>query len=570
MWRFLAAQRWRIAGAVVAGALTIGASVCLMAISAYLIERASQRPPILSLEVAIVSVRFFGISRGVFRYLDRLLAHDASFRLLGAIRADIYRTLIPLAPAGLPDVGRGELLTRIAADVDTLQEWFVRGFSPLCGSAIAALLCVAAAAIILPSAGAILCAVLLVAAALAAVAVRARQPAVRREVALRGVVTSGIVDYVQGIADLTALGAALPVASRIEQHERERGRLAAGRAYRTGLAVGIQTLLPGLIAALLIAAAIAGLPGGLDPLLVGVLCFGGMAAAECTAAVPAAVDAWGHGRAAAQRLAELATLRPPVKITAAARLTTPPTRLTVSGLSFRYGSSSPLVLHGVSLDLRVGERVIVTGHSGSGKTTLAALLLRFLSPDAGLIALDGHDLAGLAEDVVRHNLGAATQHAHLFGGTICENILLACPGATDAQLQAAVEAARLSSWIEQLPAGWHTDVGELGRAVSGGQRRRIALARALLAGFPFLIADEPTEGLDTPAAQAVMETLFTATAERGLLVMTHRLDLCPPADRVYRLAGGHLNPVGRRALCPWPAEPNLAWDGVAPGATEHP
>jgi thiol reductant ABC exporter CydC subunit len=543
MWRFLAGQRWRIAGAVAAGVLTILSSVCLLAISAYLIERASQRPPILSLEVAIVSVRFFGISRGIFRYLDRVLSHDASFRLLGDIRADVYRTLIPLAPAGLRDLGRGELLTRVAADVDTMQEWFVRGFSPLCTSVVTALLVALAAAIILPAAGVALLMSLLAAAVLAVAVTRARGEKARREAELRGVVTSGIVDYIQGIADLTALGAATTMASHLQEHDRERGRLSTLHANRAGIAVGIQTALPGLVAALMAAIAIASLPAGLNPLQVGVLCFGGMVAVECVAAVPAAVDSWERGQVAAQRLAALSSLPIPVRPTGSAQLTASAQRLSVSNVSFQYADALPQVLDNVSFDLSVGDHVIITGRSGAGKTTLASLLLRFRSPDSGLISLNGRDLAGLSEDAVRRSLGAATQHAHLFAGSVRDNIALARPNASDEDLRAAAEAAQLAPWIDRLPDVWNTQVGELGVAVSGGQRRRIALARALLAGFPFLVADEPTEGLDTPTARAMMDTLFASTAERGLIVITHRLDLCPASSKIYELAGGRLTPL---------------------------
>jgi thiol reductant ABC exporter CydC subunit len=543
MWSFLAAQRWRIAGAVAAGALTIGASVCLMAVSAYLIERAAQRPPILSLEIAIVSVRFFGISRGVFRYIDRLLSHDASFRLLGDIRADIYRTLIPLASAGLRDVGSGELLARIAADVDTLQEWFVRGFTPLCTSVVSGALVVVAVAFILPPASVALGAVLLVAASLMLAAAPTRGGVDYREAELRGAVTSGIVDYIQGVPDLVALGAAEAMASRISEHERAHARLWTRRANRNALAAGIQTALPGMVGLLLAGIGIASLQGGLNPLDVGVLCFIGMAAAECVTAVPAAAESWGRGRTAARRLAAISALPVPVTSTGTVQPAIPATSLRVSDVSFRYGDALPRVLDGVSFDLAVGERVVIVGRSGAGKTTLAALLLRFLSPESGTVTLDARDLASLSEKVVRRNIGAATQDAHLFAGTIRDNVRLARPASADNDLRTVAECAGLADWVDSLPTQWDTEVGELGRAVSGGQQRRIALARALLADFPFLIADEPTEGLDTPTAREVMATLFAAAARRGLIVITHRLDLCPPADRVYRLAGGRLTPM---------------------------
>jgi thiol reductant ABC exporter CydC subunit len=543
MWRFLAAQRWRIAGAVTAGALTIGASVCLMAISAYLIERAAQRPPILSLEIAIVSVRFFGISRGLFRYLDRLLSHDASFRLLGDIRADVYRTLVPLAPAGLREVGRGELFARIAADVDTMQDWFVRGFAPLCVSVVTGALVVVAAGLILPAAGIALGATLLVAALLTLLARHTHSGGDSREAELRGVVTSRVVDYIQGLPDLVALGAAGAMASSIGEHERAWTRLWTRRAHGNAIAAGIQTALPGMIGVLMTGIGTASVQGGLNPLDVGVLCLGGMAAAECVIAVPAAAEAWGRGRAAARRLAAVTILPAPVSSTGVAQLAMPPTTLRFSGVSFRYDGTTPWLLDNVSLDLSLGERVVIVGRSGAGKTTLAALLLQFLSPESGTITLDDRDLAGLSEEAVRQNIGATTQDVHLFAGTIRDNLVLARPNAADEDLRAAIERAQLADWIDHLAVGWDTDIGELGTAVSGGQQRRIALARALLAGFPFLIADEPTEGLDTPTARGVMETLFSAAAEHGLIVITHRLDLCPPADRVYRLAGGRLTPM---------------------------
>ena len=487
-----------------------------------------------------MSVRFFGISRGVFRYVDRYLSHDASFRLLGDIRADIYRRLIPLAPAGLERFGRGDLLARVAADVDTMQEWFVRGFAPVATSILTAAILVVAAALILPLAGLVLMLSLLGAATLMILVTRARDGAGSLELELRGEVTAGMVDYIQGLADLTAMGVAGEMAARIDATERSRSRLSSRRARRNALSAGLQSALPGLIAAGLGASAIAALATGLNPLQVGVIVFGGMGASECVMAVSPAVGAWERGHAAAARLAAMTAQDGFVVPSGNVTLEGSPRRLTVANVSFRYPTSSKSVLHDLSLDVSTGDQIVIVGRSGAGKSTLASLLLRFLSPTDGSIAINGLDLADLSEHSVRTTCGAATQHAHLFTGTILENIRLARPEADDTQVRIAVERAHLAAWIDALPAGWNTQVGERGSTVSGGQRRRIALARALLAGFPILIADEPTEGLDGWTARGVMDTLFTESSDKALIVITHRPDLCPPGAAMFELVDGAL------------------------------
>lgn len=541
MIRFIVGERLRIAGAVAAGVMTILSSVCLLAVSAYLIERASQRPPILSLEVAIVSVRFFGISRGIFRYLDRYLSHDASFRLLGDIRADIYRRLIPLAPAGLHKFGRGDVLARVAADVDTMQEWFVRGFAPLATSIVTGLVLVVVATLILPAAGLALLLALSGSALAIALISRSSGGSEARELELRGEFTAGAVEYIQGLADLVAMGAAVGMAGRLERLENRRARLTAARAGRNALAAAIQSALPGLLAAVLGACAIAALAAGLNPLQVGVLVFGGMGAAECLMAVSPAIAAWERGHAAAARLAELTSQPGFASPMGMVDLDSPARKITISNVSYRYGSSSPDVLRNVSLEMMVGEQVVIVGPSGAGKSTLAALLLRFMSPANGNIAINGLDLSVLSEETIRRTCGAAGQQAHLFAGTVLENVKLARPDASDLEVREALEQARLADWVDALPRGWDTQVGERGSAVSGGQQRRIALARALLAGFPILIADEPTEGLDEWTARALMETLFSQSSARALIVITHRPDLCPSEVPTYDLVGGVLS-----------------------------
>lgn len=550
-FHFLRTQKLRLAGAILSGLCTILASVCLMAISAYLIERASQRPPILSLMVAITSVRFFGISRGVFRYLDRYLSHDASFGLLGGIRAGVYERLIPLVPGGLRTAGQGEVLSRAVADVDTLQEWFVRGFVPSMVSLLTSAFVVVAATVILPTAGlAILLGLLVATAVIFALAWSSRSLA-DRELWLRGRLVDGTVSHLRGAADLFAFGAAKAEARKVMDMVEGRDRVLDARARRTAITTALQVALPGLLAAAVGAVAIGALEaghGGLNPLAVGVLVLGIMAGVETMAALPAAIESWQRGRAAVARLTELTSLPPPVKLRATAPMAAPPARafrLSVRGLRFSYGESAP-VLDGLDLDLRRGDRIVISGRSGSGKTTLANLLLRFLQPAAGSITVDGVDLQTISEVDLRRLIGAATQDAHIFAGSIAANIRVGKNDATDEEVWAALHDAQIDGWVRSLPDGLDTQAGERGATLSGGQRRRIALARSFLAGFPFLVADEPTEGLDGETGRALMETLFDPSRDYGLLVITHRPDLCPPGARYLTLPlRSAANPAGQ-------------------------
>jgi thiol reductant ABC exporter CydC subunit len=537
---YLVSQRRRITAAVVAGVLTIAASVGLMSTSAYLIERASQRPPILSLEIAIVSVRFFGIARGVFRYLERMLSHDSGFRVLGELRAGIYARLIPLTPAGLGEEATAELFDRIVADVDTVQEWFVRGFAPLCTSVIAGALVVVGATLLEPAAGATLLVALLLAASALVVVTRGPRLSAE-ELELRGAETAAMVEYIQGLADLTALGEVDRFSVGIDDLATRRQARTASRARRLAAATAIQAALPGLLATAIVTVCISGVATGLNPLTVGVLCLGSMAAAECVAGLPAAVDAWSRGIGAVRRLASMVSHSDPAPISNVKQPTTSPDPLAASEVSFRYGGSGTLTLRDVSLEVKGGECVVITGPSGNGKSTLASLFLRFAAPSSGSVRLGGADLLTIPEESLRASVGALTQDAHLFAGSIRDNILLACPSASDVELREVLARAHLDEWVDSLPQLCNTQVGELGSQVSGGERRRIALARSLLAGFRFLVADEPTEGLDERLARAVLQSLCEDRGDCGLILITHRPDICPPGAACFEMSAGQLH-----------------------------
>ena len=214
-----------------------------------------------------------------------------------------------------------------------------------------------------------------------------------------------------------------------------------------------------------------------------------------------------------------------------------PHRLELRGVGLRAGPDGPLLFDGLDLDLAPGRRIVLVGPSGAGKTSLAESLVGFRGLDRGKVLLDGHDLRDFEPEDVRRVVGLVEQHAHVFDGTLRDNLLLACPTATDADLDLVAERVGLAAWVASLPAGWSTPVGEHGDALSGGERQRLALARALLADFPILVVDEPTASLDPAVADSVTADLLRATVDRTVLLITHRLSGIEQADAVVDLGG---------------------------------
>jgi thiol reductant ABC exporter CydC subunit len=246
-------------------------------------------------------------------------------------------------------------------------------------------------------------------------------------------------------------------------------------------------------------------------------------------------------RAAAARVSDVMQRPDPVREPASpAPLPAPPYDLRIRSLTARWGPNEPVVLSELNLDLPAGQRVAVTGPSGSGKTTLAMVLLRFLDPVAGMVTLGGKDITMLDSDHVRSVVGLCAQDAHIFDSTLRSNLRLARPDATDADLAGALRRARLDDWVARLPDGLDTEVGEHGARLSGGQRQRLALARVLLAGFPVVILDEPAEHFDEHTASALTTDLLSATADRTVILITHRPVSPADVDQILRLEDGRL------------------------------
>lgn len=531
-------HRRRLLLGAAAGALAIGASIGLMATSGYLISRAALQPPILALSVAIVGVRFFGISRGVLRYLDRLVSHDAALRVMATLRARLFERLEPLAPAQLGDARTGDLLSRFVGDVEQLQELFLRVLNPVAVALAAAFLAALTAALVLPAAGLAVALCLLAAGvALPAVAGRAGRSAARREAGARAALATETVDALSAAPELVAFGAGPRAIARVVAADRELAAQRRRSALVGALAEGGMVSAAGLSAAIVLAVAIGATGrGALSGVLVAMLALLMLASFEAVRPLPAAAEQLAGSSAAAARVVELTGRTPDVRDPY--HPLPPPSagRVELRRVCARYGTG-PWVLDGIDLTVEPGEAVALTGPSGAGKTTLAHLLVRFRDPDEGAVLLDGDDLRRYAQEDVRRAIVLAGQDAHLFPTSIRQNLLIGRPEATDEDLARMLDAVRLGAWVASLPDGLDTEVGEDGHRVSGGERQRLALARALLARPRLLVLDEPDAHLDDETAAALLPDLLAAAraAGTGVLLITHRNHGLAGCDRLVRL-----------------------------------
>ncbi|MFI9393291.1 thiol reductant ABC exporter subunit CydD [Streptomyces bauhiniae] len=538
-----AARRGRLLFALLLGSLALGCAVGLMATSGWLISRASQQPPVLYLLVAVTATRFFGIGRAVFRYSERLVSHDAVLRMLADTRVAVYKRLERLAPAGLRGTRRGDLLSRLVADVDAFQDYWLRWLLPTGVAVVVSAASVGFTAWLLPEAGAALAVGLLLAGVgvpliTAAVARRTE----RRLAPARGVLATRVTDLLTGTAELTVAGALPSRTAATRKADGTLTRIASRAAGVTALGDGLTALISGLtvaVAALLGAQAAAG--GRIHGVLVAVVVLTPLAAFEAVLGLPLAVRYRQRVARSAERVYEVLDAPVPVHEPEQPReAPASPFPLVVKDLTARYEDQHRDALHGLDLTLDRGRRIAVVGPSGSGKTTLAQVLLRFLDPRSGTYTLAGVPADEMDGDEVRRLVGLCAQDAHLFDSSVRENLLLARKDATEAELRDVLLRARLLDWVDGLPEGLDTHVGEHGARLSGGQRQRLALARALLADFPVLVLDEPAEHLDLPTADALTDDLLAATEGRTTLLITHRLAGLAAVDEVLVLDAGRV------------------------------
>lgn len=522
MWRVLRltwAYQRKMSLAVLLSVLTIISSIGLMASAAWLISKAALQPSIADLGLAPVLVRLFGISRAVFRYLERLVSHDVTFRILARIRVWFYAAIEPLAPARLSEFRSGDLLQRVVSDVDQLENIYGRVLSPpLVAVFVAVLITVLFWGFDLVLALVMLAFLVFTATSVSWWTLWGGQHSGREMVALQAQMSVALVDSIQGIADSVAFGHTEVQLAELNQINDELRQREIRMAWLDGLQSGFVVLATNLAALTILVVAIP----QVDGLFLATLTLATLAAFEAVIPLGTAIQYLGANQAAAARLFEIVDSPLPVSEPSGPSPQSDHYDVVVHNLSFGYGPRQPLVFDRLNLEIKSNDRVAIIGPSGSGKSTLVNLLLRFWDYESGSIMVGGYDLREYHQQDVHKIVSVMTQEVHLFNTTIRENIWLANDTASEEQVVAAAKHAQIHDFIMTLPKGYRTFTGERGVQLSGGQRQRIALARVLLRDAPILILDEPTANLDSITEQNLLDTILDVTQNRTLIMITHR------------------------------------------------
>jgi ATP-binding cassette, subfamily C, bacterial CydC len=533
----------RLAGSGLLGLASAAATIGLLAGSGYVVGRAASRPGLDALVGILAGVEVLAFLRGPLRYAERLVGHDATLRALAGWRVWLYDCLTPRVPAALAGWRSGDLLTRAIDDVDTLSDLYLRTLLPLAIALGSAVLGLVVTGVILPV-GAVALGIPLVIACTVPPFLAWRGAAGDEAAALGGALSAQVVDAIHGAPDLLAFGADAAVLDRIETLGARVDALDRRHARANALATLLtQACLGAAVVAVLAVAVSAVHAHHLNPVMVAVLPLAALGTFE---PIPGIAQAAARARAvsaAARRLIDLEAV--PVPVTDPLEADDLPggvPAIAFSHASLRYAPDRPRALDDVTVAVEPGGRVAVTGSSGAGKSSLVAALLRFWPLEEGELTVGTVPVSRLAQADVRGACALVDQRAQLFAGTVRSNVMLGRPDAPEHEVEAALEAAQLSGWVATLPAGLETPVGNEGVTVSGGERRRLAVARALLAGGSVLVLDEPTAGLDAPLADQLIGDVLAAAGERSVLLITHRAGEAERCDAVVTLEGGRVVP----------------------------
>lgn len=548
-------KNWVLLGMVL-GLATLLASIGLMTLSGWFISAAALAgASALSARqfnyfTPGAGVRGFAIARTVGRYFERVTTHEATFRLLAGLRSWFYRCLEPLGPARVQQFRSADLLNRLIADIDALDNLYLRVLAPSVIALLVSLLMLLFLALYSPWIALVAAVGLLLAGVVTPLIAHlaARKVGERQLLATAGL-RQHLIALVQGLSDLYIYGGVEQAVRRATDEEAALQRTQVRMSLLTGVTSAMIVFIGGATGLLALAMGVERVNDGrLEPAQLAMILFCVLALFETVAPLPLAYQYLGKTRRAAARLQEVANARSPIRYPAEDQgAVQSPGSFAFEQVSFRYNPSGTRVLDQFSLQVSAGEKVLLLGHTGSGKSTLINLLARFYDPEEGQVLLGGQPVTAYTESTLRAQLSVLSQPVQLFAGTVAENLALADPEASPEQMTAVLAAVQLETELGEDPL--HYQVGESGSRLSGGQRKRLALARALLRNAPVLLLDEPTEGLDAATEAAVVANVLRLYPDRTLLMISHHLQTAELFDRVVILDQGQVLEQGApRAL----------------------
>lgn len=544
-------HKWLLTLGVVLAIVTLLASIGLLTLSGWFLSASAVVgvAGIYSFNYMLpaAGVRGAAIIRTAGRYFERLVSHDATFRVLQHLRVATFSKLLPLSPAGLARFRQGELLNRIVADVDTLDHLYLRVISPLVGALVVILVVTIGLSVLdvtlALTLGGIMLATLLL---LPPLFYRAGKPTGEHITQLRGQYRQQLTSWLQGQAELMLFNASDRYREQMEKTEQRWQEAQRRQAELTALSQALMLLIGGIAVIAMLWMASEGVGGNSQPgALIALFVFCALAAFEALAPVTGAFQHLGQVIASARRITQITEQQPEVTFSQQTPQSFSQVALTLNEVTFSYPQQSAPALKDISLQVAAGEHIAILGRTGCGKSTLLQLLTRAWDPANGQIQLNGQPLSALSETTLRQAMSVVPQRVHLFSATLRDNLLLAAPQASDGELANILERVGLEKLLED--SGLNSWLGEGGRQLAGGELRRLAIARALLHDAPLMLLDEPTEGLDATTESQILDLLSEVMHEKTVLMVTHRLRGLARFNQIIVMDNGQIIEQGSHA-----------------------
>ncbi|MDR9890646.1 cysteine/glutathione ABC transporter ATP-binding protein/permease CydC [Pseudenterobacter timonensis] len=544
-------HKWMLTLGVILAIVTLLASIGLLTLSGWFLSASAVAgfAGLYSFNYMLpaAGVRGTAITRTAGRYFERLVSHDATFRVLQHLRVSTFSKLLPLSPAGLARFRQGELLNRVVADVDTLDHLYLRVISPLAGAFVVIVvvtlgLCLLDVGLALTLGGIMLLTLIL----LPPLFYRAGKPTGESLTRLRGDYRQQLTAWLQGQAELSIFGASNRYRERMESTELNWHEAQRRQSELTALSQALMTLIGGIAVLTMLWMAAGGIGANAQPgPLIALFVFCALAAFEALAPVTGAFQHLGQVIASAVRITDITGQTPEVQFTTQETEVPERVALQLREVTFAYAGQTQNALDGITLDIPAGAHVAILGRTGCGKSTLLQLLTRAWDPRQGQILLNETPLADISEAALRQAISVVPQRVHLFSATLRDNLLLAAPAASDEQLRTVLGQVGLQKLLED--EGLNNWLGEGGRQLSGGELRRLAIARALLHDAPLMLLDEPTEGLDATTESQILELIHQTMREKTVLMVTHRLRGLADLDQIIVMDNGRVIEQGNHA-----------------------